>query len=206
MRQFPQRPEFNSFQELVAWYDKHRLTPCRQYPEACQNREIVHVVLDADDTIWETRPFGLAGNCPLPLKKQTEEVFTARDEFDIRHTITLKPDVLQTVDALTKRGIGVSIASHNPDHSIDRVLRSMGLRDRFDYVVSTYHFDKDEILAAIAQKKDIPTENVLFVDDSIANAEAVAEGTAAMAVVMGIDIKELSDIIGIIDHKGLEHA
>ena len=37
----------------------YSLTPCRLNPEDCQPRRIKHVVLDADDTIWNISPYSL---------------------------------------------------------------------------------------------------------------------------------------------------
>lgn len=195
---------------MIAWYNRERLTPCRANPERCENREIKHVILDADDTIWDIKPFGLAGNCPLPIEKHSETHFTAKanashQEEGLRLHIGLKPGLLETLDELKKRGIGVSVASHNPDRHVNNMLKSMGLHDKFDRILSTYMADKDQMVAAIAKAVDVPEENILFVDDSVSNVEDVALGTDAMAVVMGIDVAGLDEVLKIIDGKGLKH-
>lgn len=204
--EYPQHPDFKSYSEMVAWFNKNQLTPCRTDPESCEDREIKHVVLDADDTIWDIHPAALASNCQLPVTKETETKFSTTSYGGFPTNIHLKPGLLETLDELKKRGIGVSVASHNPDRKVNKLLDSMGLLDRFDFVVSTYQVDKDAMVQAIANKSGIPEKNVLFVDDSVANAEDVALSTEAMALVMGYDIKDIGDILKVIDGKGLKNA
>jgi len=42
-------------------------TPCERQPELCKPRVIRHVAWDADDTIWDIKPFGIASNISGPL-------------------------------------------------------------------------------------------------------------------------------------------
>jgi beta-phosphoglucomutase-like phosphatase (HAD superfamily) len=37
-------------------------TPCERTPGLCDPREISHIAWDADDTIWEIKPYAIAGN------------------------------------------------------------------------------------------------------------------------------------------------
>lgn len=43
-------------------------TPCERTPELCEPRVIKHVAWDADDTIWDIKPYGIASNITGPLR------------------------------------------------------------------------------------------------------------------------------------------
>ncbi|KKN28449.1 hypothetical protein LCGC14_0854170 [marine sediment metagenome] len=43
-------------------------TPCERKPELCTPRFIKHVAWDADDTIWDIKPYGIASNITGPLR------------------------------------------------------------------------------------------------------------------------------------------
>jgi phosphoglycolate phosphatase-like HAD superfamily hydrolase len=42
-------------------------TPCEVKPELCEPRDVRHVAWDADDTIWEIKPYGIASSITGPL-------------------------------------------------------------------------------------------------------------------------------------------
>ncbi len=42
-------------------------TPCERTPELCEPRVIKHIAWDADDTIWDIKPYGIASNITGPL-------------------------------------------------------------------------------------------------------------------------------------------
>ena len=43
-------------------------TPCERKPELCTPRIIKHIAWDADDTIWDIKPYGIASNITGPLR------------------------------------------------------------------------------------------------------------------------------------------
>ena len=43
-------------------------TPCERKPELCTPRNIKHIAWDADDTIWDIKPYGIASNITGPLR------------------------------------------------------------------------------------------------------------------------------------------
>ncbi len=62
---------FRNFQELLDF--SYARTPCEEFPEECQPRTINHVVWDADDTLWDIKPFGIASMCHKPFRKLSDE-------------------------------------------------------------------------------------------------------------------------------------
>ncbi len=45
------------------------VTPCQAKPELCEPRPIKHVAWDADDTIWEIKPYGIASSITGKLER-----------------------------------------------------------------------------------------------------------------------------------------
>lgn len=55
-------------------------TPCQEKPWICKPRKVSFVALDADDTIWDIRPYGIASSVRGPLKKIDEDTVEAEQE------------------------------------------------------------------------------------------------------------------------------
>ena len=54
-------------------------TVCKQRPECCTPRKIEMVLLDADDTMWEIKPYGIASGIKGPLKKIDDDTVEATE-------------------------------------------------------------------------------------------------------------------------------
>lgn len=69
---------FKSFEELLKF--TYSRTPCEVHPEDCSPREVGHVVWDADDTIWDIRPYGIASYCQPPFTKLDEDTLQTQSK------------------------------------------------------------------------------------------------------------------------------
>ncbi len=188
-------PNFISYKDFLRHtYD----TPCSRFPEDCEPREIKHVVWDADDTLWDIKPFGLASSCDPPFRKVADGIVecgpisTSRVAKPAR--VELKPNVKKTIEDLKARGIGSSVASINRPGSVETLLKAMGVDKDFDMIISD-HRGKAEMVANIALRLNIPYEQVLFVDDDAWNCEEVFDSLNTLSLVMGADIKDASEIL-----------
>jgi HAD superfamily phosphatase (TIGR01681 family) len=170
-------------------------------------REIKHVVLDADDTIWDIEPWGIAslgspighteGN-ELPVALKAAELVSLPEywaQIEPTGAIMLDPTLRDTLGKLKEKGIPVSIASSNDKQAIINHLKAFGLKDAFTDIEADWVIPKDEMVRRIAKKNKVDTGEILFVDDSPGNASEVAGKTGALAVIAGVDIYWLDEIL-----------
>lgn len=68
-------------------------TPCKEKPWRCVPRHIELVAFDADDTIWEIKPYGIASNITGKLKKIDEDTVEVEEPpyTPISFTTEVKP-------------------------------------------------------------------------------------------------------------------
>lgn len=179
-------------------------SPCEIEPEVCTPRHIEHVVWDADDTIWElTGSRFLTTKCE-EMKQVSPNKFEAKCEYRKKRkkqsaksmtiAVELKPDLLDTLDKLEEKGIGSSIASLNPPGSVEKIIDAMGIRKRFDVIISSSE-QKDAMVNAISEKTGVGTDKMIFVDDTAMEVNAVFRGTKAMPLVMYQDIQTPGEVL-----------
>ena len=193
-------PMFDTFKEMRRFM-QDQLAP------SPKPKEIEHVVLDADDTIWEIRPWGMVSlTSPIGTTDQdTLAVALRQDKLartpeiwrDVAPTgeIKLKPTLRDTLDKLDEKGISVSIACINNKRAVLEHLDAFGLTDRFVDVEANYTDSKGEMVKKIAKRQNIDTEKMLFVDDALRNALDVATRTRATTLIMGYNIQTIADIL-----------
>lgn len=193
-------PMFHTYKEMRRFMQE-------QLAPSPKPKEIEHVVLDADDTIWEIEPWGMASlTTPIGSTEQdTLAVALRQDELayipeiwrDVAPTgeIRLKPTLRDTLDKLDEKGISVSIASINNKGAVLKHLDAFGLTDRFVDVEANYTDSKGEMVKKIAKRQNIDTEKILFVDDALHNALDVATRTKATALIIGYNIETIADIL-----------
>src|SRR6185295_4412912 len=79
-------------------------------------------------------------------------------------------DVLPTLDALDTRGIPYAVVS-NWDSRLPRLLRAMGIADRFRFVLTSAEAGvskpSPEIFMQALERIGVPTQEVLHVGDSL---------------------------------------
>lgn len=170
-------------------------------------REIQHVVLDADDTIWRIAPWNLAslikpvgrtdGNI-LPTEVQIDELVDIPAywlDISPHGEIELDETLRDTLEELKGRGIAVSLATMNNKKAVVELLDAFGLTDEFMDVEAGWSPSKGDMVRKIAERHGVDTAKILFVDDSLQNAMDVSSKTNATSLIMGYNITKLSDIM-----------
>lgn len=203
---------FRNFQELLDF--SYARTPCEEFPEECQPRVINHVVWDADDTLWDIKPFGIASMCHKPFRKLSDEAVemqcerlvesskdpTGKEKWkrvDMPGTVEMIPGVTETIERLKERGIGSSVASSNMPNTVESILAAMGRADDFNVIKSSWR-PKSEMVLEIAKKLEVNPEEILFVDDDPINCSEIYEDLGSLAVCLGQDIKKPEEIFNYI--------
>ena len=124
----------------------------RELPAQAQKRNPIKcVVWDLDNTLWSG-------------------VLT-EDSLD---NLTLKPNILDIVKELDRRGILQSIASKNNHDDAMRALKQFDLEEFFLYPQISWA-PKGDAVKAIARSLNIGTEALLFIDDSPFELQQVEE-------------------------------
>lgn len=193
-------PMFSSFKEMEDFMQN-------QFPPTPKPKEIKHVVLDADDTMWRIEPWGVASLASpvgetekdiLPLALRTDYLSYIPDYWQQvvpTGSVKLAPKLRDTLGRLKEKGIPVSIASINDKKMILEYLDAFGLRDEFTDVEASYFGYKDDMVKKIARRNNVDTSKILFVDDNPLNAEDVSMRTYATSLVLGYNIKSIEDIL-----------
>ena len=135
-------PMFASVEEMLQFMQNQILPR----PEP---KEIEHVILDADGTIWDIAPWGIAslgipvgrteGNT-LPIRLNSYEVANLPKYWELvdpTGVVEMDPKLRHTLDKLKEKGIPVSIASNNDKDMIEKYLEAFGLRDQIADVEAT---------------------------------------------------------------------
>jgi HAD superfamily phosphatase (TIGR01681 family) len=196
-------PIFSSFQEMRKFMQEG-LSP------SPTPKEFEHVVLDADDTIWEIEPWGMASMASpvgrtekntLPVRLNIDEIVGYPEywkQIVPTGSVKLAPKLRDTLDKLHAKGIPVSIASNNKKESIEKYLDAFGLRDKFTDIEASYGQPKDQMIRDIAKRNNVESEKILFVDDDFTNAMDVALFTNATSLVVGYNIQDIDEILELI--------
>ena len=197
-------PMFFSREEMLQFM-KHQIPP---RPEP---KEIKHVILDADDTIWNIDPWGLAslgipvgrteGNV-LPIKLNSVEVANLPKYWELvapTGVVKLDPKLRDTLNKLKEKGIPVSIASSNDKDMIEKYLEAFGLSDQIADIEATWYKSKDQMVNQIAKRQNVDSAKILFVDDSSFNCMDVKSNTDATALLLGYSIDNLEDLLEFIE-------
>ena len=208
----PKGVPFTNFQDLLKF--SYSETPCEAFPKECLPRDIKHVVWDADDTIWDIHPYGIASYCTPPYDRLDENtlkstclMITTRKTDGVElvkeraeSKIILKPKLIETLDKLKGKGIGSSIASANNPGSVERLLDSFGIKDKFTSIQSTWE-SKTEQVKKIITETGIPSNKMIFVDDSIGNAMDVQFDLGTLSLAMGYDIMSPEGVLNFIKEE-----
>lgn len=193
-------PIFDSFKEMQAFM-QGVLRP------SLEPKEVEHVVLDADDTMWRIEPWGVASVASpightdkdeLPVELNRKELaYTPQPWEEVLPTgrVTLDPTLRATLDKLKDKAISVSIASINTKPSVMRFLKAFGLEDKFVDVEANVGDSKGRMVRRIAERQNIDTDKMLFVNDSFLNGLDVARETGATPLIMGYNVGRIADIM-----------
>ena len=95
-------------------------TPCERNPILCEPREIKHVAWDADDTIWDIKPYGIAGNITGKLTLiDPDTVVEEREPYKPSEAWWKEewPPSLEPHDEGLRFKYGYKYTEHNPPYS-----------------------------------------------------------------------------------------
>lgn len=185
-------PMFKTFKDFEAVTQEY--IPVDRRP-----RDIKHVVLDADDTIWFLEPMNLASMCKpvgetegdkLPIKCEG-----GYGKKDVEGNATLEPTLRETLAELKKRGIPVSLASSNERKPVVELLKAFDIEDKFSSIKVSFSQNKANMVEEIARENNINPKEILFVNDSAGNVADVAMNTGATSLIAGWNIDKLSDLL-----------
>lgn len=197
---YKHEPLFRTLKEL------QRFTQDK-FPASPKPKQIKHVVMDADDTIWNIIPSGIASLCE-PIGKTDGDILPTRCgdwgiegelPSEMQGIIRLDSTLRSTLNKLKEKGIPVSIASTNFKDDIMRFLDAFGLAEHFRHVEASMDEPKSNMVKRIAEEDNIKGDEILFVDDSYDNAIKVSESTKATSLIKGWNIKKISDILEFIE-------
>lgn len=193
-------PMFQTYAEMMA--------AMRQaYPPHPEPKEIKHVILDADNTMWDIDPWGVASlgipvghteEDSLPIRLNSENILDLPSYYQVitpLGVVKLDAKLRSTLDKLREMGIPVSIASQNDKKAIERYLEAFGLRDQIADVEATWFASKDQMVKRIAKRNNVDTKEILFVDDSSVNCVDVHRNTDATALLLGYNIGDLDELL-----------
>lgn len=178
-----------------------------QFPPSPKPKEIQHVVMDADDTIWEVMPWGISSMATpightdkdiLPVEVNIDELVLIPEFWSPMGptgSVSLDPTLRDTLDKLEKKGISVSIASRNDKDKIMQYLEAFGLTDKFVDVEASWIEPKSHMVKKIAKRQKIDTNKMLFIDDEYLNAMDVSSQTDATSLLIGYNIGKIADIL-----------
>lgn len=141
-------------------------------PPAEKGGKIKCVVWDLDNTMWDG-------------------VLVEEGAAGLR----LKPEILDIIESLDRRGIIQSIASKNNLEEVMQVLKQLKIDEFFLYPQVSWN-PKGEAIKTIARQLNISTEAMLFVDDSefeLQQVEASCSGVRVLDAKDYLSILEMKD-------------
>ncbi len=144
-----------------------------------------------DDIVKIITPLGYKGSAEyfqtLGLKMSTEEIINIINEFAINeyaYNIPAKPNVIETLKELKKRGADLNILTASPHIMLDPCLKRLGVFDLFSNVWSCEDFATTKadpkIYETASGKIGKKVDEIVFLDDNF-NACKTAK-TAGMKV------------------------
>ena len=204
---------FRTFNEMLEF--TYGDTPCKVFPHTCLPKKIDAVIWDADDTLWDIKPIGLASFCQPPYEKVGDDAVKCTVLMDVwrkkgkkqgglrevqvarEQTVRLKSSVIETLDKLASMGIKCHVASNNEPGKVEGIITALGIRDKFDIIQSD--FDSKPYLIDLLLKKtrDDPT-HLLFIDDERHNVSRVYFDLGITSLCMGVDIQAPAEVLDFI--------
>jgi magnesium-dependent phosphatase-1 len=132
------------------------------------------VVFDLDRTLWD---HPTVSSLVFPLTLVTSDSVEDAE----RSRVTLFRGIRETLEALSDRGLVLSVASWNDPPPVLELLRLFGLGEFFKYPQVEWDVPKVEMIRTIVRlvrrnlHVDIRPEEILFVDDNEKHHEIVRE-------------------------------
>ena len=138
-----------------------------------------------DDIVKVITPLGLMGTAKhfikMGIDKPLEEIMQTMGDYMMdayEHHIPAKPHVIETLQALKRRGCNLNVLTASPHITLDACLKRLDMFGLFTNVWSCDDFNTTkadpEIYKMAAQRIGEPVEEVLFLDDNL-NADKTAK-------------------------------
>jgi HAD superfamily hydrolase (TIGR01509 family) len=107
----------------------------------------------------------------------------------VRRQVGARPGAVELVSQLRERGIPLALASNSPRFLVDDALRTAGLADAFDAIVTSDDVDNPkpapDIYLLACDRLGVPPTDALALEDSASGVTAAkAAGLACIAVPM----------------------
>jgi HAD superfamily hydrolase (TIGR01509 family) len=107
----------------------------------------------------------------------------------VRRQVEARPGAVELVSQLRERGIPLALASNSPRFLVDDALRTAGLADAFDAIVTSDDVDNPkpapDIYLLACDRLGVPPTDALALEDSASGVTAAkAAGLACIAVPM----------------------
>lgn len=117
------------------------------------------------------------------LAKETEEEF----EAILSSRLELLPGVTELLDELDSHGLPRCVATSSTERFAERVLSTVGIRERFDFVITAEHVENGkpapDIYIAAAKRMGVETTQMMVLEDSQHGCSAgIAAGACTVAV------------------------
>ncbi|MBE5743660.1 MAG: HAD family hydrolase [Clostridiales bacterium] len=156
-----------------------------------------------DDIVKIITPLGYKGSAEyfqkLGLKLSVEEIISLINDFAINeyaYNILAKPNVIETLKELKKRGADLNVLTASPHVMLDPCLKRLGVFDLFTNVWSCEDFSTTkadpEIYKMASRKIGKKIDNIVFLDD---NFNACKTAKSAGIGVFGVYDKSSEEFI-----------
>jgi len=169
------------------------------------------IAFDGDDTLWQPLSgVNLSDRTPTDEEGWPHFAYSVNQsnplvaERDDGARFALRPEALDVLKELHRRGLLVGVVSYNHAGNVERILEAFGIGDLVDYVVARWHTNKDEMLQELleAGRRDghsLDAKDVLLVDDD--PSQIYGKQCERMGVGFcrfGWDITDLRDVLGLL--------
>ena len=155
-----------------------------------------------DDLVKTATPLGYGGTADyfisLGIREKKDELVEKMHQralYDYANTIEAKPEVMDTLTELKRRGNSLNVLTASPHEVLDVCLKRLSLYDLFDNVWSCEDFGTTkgdpEIYKSAAKRLGACAADVTFLDDNIG---ACKTAKAAGVRVVGVFDESSADI------------
>jgi hypothetical protein len=118
--------------------------------------------LDADETIWDVYPFGVAGSCSPPYVRIDEDILVGGKEF-APCFIVLKPKVRELIDWAKEHEYDLVLVSINDREPVEEALEKLELDFDRKYIGAIR--SKVELIERDMKMHGI--DSAIFIDDNV---------------------------------------
>lgn len=174
------------------------------------------VAFDGDDTLWtpldgiwlsDRSPDDRDGWPHFAFEPVPGEPLVVSRSDNIR--FSLRPEARDVLQELKRRGVLTGIISYNHRANVVAILEAFGVLPLVNYVVARWHTDKGQMLGEMLEmaKQDdhaVGYSEALLVDDDPRGLYALQFARLGAGFIrFGVDIKDLREVLPLLDKRGL---